>query len=45
MYTRKEISWKTGTLIGSNEREREKNSFDKKIMNVYKTIHICVVNC
>ena len=28
-----------------NTSERKKSSIDKKIMNVYKSIHICVVNC
>jgi len=47
MYTEKqtEMAWKTRTLVGSNVRKREGNSIDKKIMNVYKTIHIHLVNC
>jgi hypothetical protein len=52
MFTEKqtEMAWKTRTLIGSNVRERERerereNSIDKKIINVYKTIHIHLGNC
>lgn len=40
-----EMGWKTRTLIGSNVTEREKSSIDKKMMNIYKTIHIRLVNC
>jgi len=47
MYAEKQtaMAWKTRTLIGSNVRERDQSSMDKKIMNVCKTIHIRLGNC